>query len=279
MTTALEWEGAVGDVWAREWRLTDRSFSGMTPALNAAILAAAPTSGRAIDVGCGAGETSITLARSRPNLDVGGVDICAALVGVARERADGLGNLSFAAGDAVELLPQLAPVDLLFSRHGVMFFADPVAGFTALHRAMRPGAPIVFSCFREVELNGWAKTLLEAVTGEPLRLAAGYAPGPFAFADPAFVVPMLEAAGWRGIERQAVDFPYVAGEGADPEADALAFFRAIGPTAPLLRATPPDQREAAMARFAEVIAKHRDGDRVVFPAAAWIWAARAGEAA
>jgi SAM-dependent methyltransferase len=276
MTTALEWEGAVGDVWAREWRLTDRSFSGMTPALNAAILAVAPDNGRAIDVGCGAGETSIAVAEARPDLEIGGIDICAALVGVARERAGGLRNLSFAAGDVLEALPQLAPVDLLFSRHGVMFFADPVAGFSTLRRAMPPGGPIVFSCFRAAQLNGWAEALIAAVTGEPLRLPNGYAPGPFAFADPDIVTAILSKAGWRDIAAKPVDFPYVAGIGPDPEADALAFFRVIGPTAPLLRATPPERRAAVMARFAEIIAKHRDGDRVTFPGAAWIWTARAG---
>jgi len=275
MTSAYEWEGPVGDVWAREWRRTDRSWSAMSPYLDAAILAVAPERGRAVDIGCGAGETSLSLASTRPGLDITGIDIAAALIAIARERGEGISNLAFAAGDVTEMLPGLAPVDLLFSRHGVMFFPDPAAGFAALRNATRPGGRIVFSCFREASLNGWAEELIGAVTGERLKLPEGYAPGPFAFADPAFVTGMLQDAGWRDCEKQAVDFPYRAGEGPDPIADALDFFRSIGPTAPLLRAMPPEARPAAMARFAEVVAHHHQHGAVDFPAAAWIWTARA----
>ena len=279
MTTGAEWQGPVGDVWAREWRRTDRSFSGVAAPLNAAILAVAPDSGRAVDIGCGAGETSVAIGGARPALAITGIDICPALVGVARDRAAGLDNCDFAVGDATEWLRGQPPQDLLFSRHGVMFFPDPVAGFTALRGAMRPGAPIVFSCFRDAADNGWAAELIAAVTGAPMRLPPGYAPGPFAFADPDFVTGMLAASGWRDARREAVDFGYIAGEGDDPIADALDFFRVIGPTAPLLRATPPEQRDAVIARFAEVVARHRHDDVVSFPATAWIWTARAGEPA
>ena len=85
MTTNAEWAGRVGDVWAREWSRTDRSFANLTPHLNNAVLAAAPERGCAIDLGCGAGETSIALATARPDLDVTGVDVSEDLIEVARE--------------------------------------------------------------------------------------------------------------------------------------------------------------------------------------------------
>jgi len=279
MTSAAEWQGPVGDVWAREWRRTDLSFSGMAPALDGAILAVAPGHGRAVDIGCGAGATSIALAQARPGLSVTGVDICAALVGVARERAEGMANLSFFVGDVIDWLAAAPPVDLLVSRHGVMFFDDPIAGFVALRRGMKPGGRLVFSCFREAARNAWAEDFIAAVTGAPLTLPEGYAPGPFAFADLDYTRAMLAAAGWTGIHAEAVDFPYRCGEGDDPEADALAFFRVIGPTAPLLRATPPERRAAVLAHFAAAIADHCHDGVVEFPGSAWIWTARAGEAA
>jgi hypothetical protein len=168
---------------------------------------------------------------------------------------------------------------LLFSRHGVMFFPDPVMGFTALRSAVRRGAPIVFSCFRAASLNDWATELISAVTGAPMRLPDGYEPGPFAFADRDFVTAMLAAAGWREARCEPVDFAYIAGEGADAVGDALDFFRVIGPTAPLLRAATPEQRDGVMARFAQIVERRHHDDVVAFPAAAWIWTAIAGDAA
>ena len=87
MTFANDWAGAVGDVWADEWQRTDRGFAAMTSHLDAAILAAAPQQGRAIDIGCGAGGTSIALAKARPGLTVTGIDLSSALVDTARSRA------------------------------------------------------------------------------------------------------------------------------------------------------------------------------------------------
>ena len=69
MTTAGEWSGGVGAAWAASWTQTDLSFAGLSPQLDAAILAAAPPGeARAIDLGCGAGATSIALATARPDL-------------------------------------------------------------------------------------------------------------------------------------------------------------------------------------------------------------------
>ena len=69
------WRGSVGDVWSEEWRRTDRSFAGLARYLDATILAAAPAEGTAMDIGCGAGATSLALAEPRPDLTIVGTDI------------------------------------------------------------------------------------------------------------------------------------------------------------------------------------------------------------
>ncbi|WP_425229706.1 methyltransferase domain-containing protein [Sphingomonas sp.] len=276
VTTAIEWSGPVGDVWAAEWRRTDRSFAGLTPHLDAAILAAAPaTGGRAVDLGCGAGQTSIALAAALPGLAVTGVDISAELVRLAAGRAVAMPNLRFTAADLNSDVAVADGADLLCSRHGVMFFADPRTVLTRLHAVVVPGARLVFSCFRVVSENAWAGTLVERLTGQSLPALDGYVPGPFGFGDEEMVAAMLKNAGWAAPPPVPIDFDYVAGEGADPVGDAAAFFRRIGPVAAALRAAPDDQRVAMGDRLLTVLTEHRCGDRVVFPAAAWIWTAQA----
>ena len=262
MTDAFAWQGRVGDAWAEEWRRTDRSLADLSRHLDAAIAASAPSDGRALDIGSGAGGTSLALAAARPSLAIQGVDLSAGLVAVATERAaaSGFTNARFALGDAAA--PPGGPYHLAFSRHGVMFFDDPVAAFTAIRAAMAPGAPLVFSCFRAAAENGWAVALADAL-GQRVS-PPGTAPGPFAFADPGHVAAILAAAGWHD-----------AGAGNDPVADALAFFRRIGPAARALADTPEADRPPMLAKLRAMLASRMCAKIVQFPAAAWIWSARA----
>lgn len=269
------WQGNVGDVWADEVARTDRSFSGLAPSLNSAIRAAAPAGAiKALDIGCGAGITSMAFADARPDAQVIGIDISANLVELARKRGEGRANLSFVTGDAAAEALHHGPANLFFSRHGVMFFPDPVAAFAALHAAAAPGARLVFSCFRAVEFNPWAALPLAAAGGTqpPGRPDA---PGPFAFSDPALVKPILTEAGWTEIAHEPINYVYRAGQGHDPVADALAFVSRIGPTSRLLYDLPAKDRPATLDRVRAVLAAQRSGDTVEFPASAWLWSARA----
>lgn len=274
MTEAHDWIGRVGGTWASEWQRTDRSFGDLARRLDAAIPALAPKAGRALDIGCGAGATSLALAAERPDLSVVGADLSADQIAVARDRAAGRTNLRFVEGDVLRTAAAHGPFDLMVSRHGVMFFADPVAAFAALHAAASPGAALIFSCFREPAANAWVSEIVTAVTGSPPAPRAD-APGPFAFAAATRVRQILSDAGWSGIDLTPVDYSCLAGEGDDPVADAVRFFRRIGPAAPLLRALPPAPREAALTRIAEVCATRQSGGTVAFPAAAWLCSARA----
>ena len=117
--------------------------------------------------------------------------------------------------------------------------------------------------------------LVQRVTGTAPLPPTGYAPGPFGFADPAFTAALLTEAGWTVDDPEPIDFAYVAGEGTEPVADAAAFFRRIGPVSAALRAAPDAEHPALLDRLAAALAEHRTGDRVTFPAAAWIWRAHA----
>lgn len=271
MTSHFDWTGRVGDVWAEEWRRTDRAFADLAKHLDAAILAAAPAGAiAALDLGCGAGATSAALARARPDARVLGADLSDALIAIARDRFADVPNLGFAQGDAIAIAEDRAPLDLVVSRHGVMFFADPVLAFGRLRRTMTPGGALVFSCFAPAAENPWAVLLAPAAPA-----AATYAPGPFSFGDPDRVGAMLRRAGWDADAPARVDFAYRVGAGDDPVADATAFLTRIGPAARLLHDAPPADRPALVARLADRLAAQRNAFTIDFPAVAWLWTARA----
>jgi SAM-dependent methyltransferase len=274
MTTAYDWTGRIGDVWAAEWRRTDRSFTNLTPHLNAAILAAAtPKTAKIIDIGCGAGATSLATAQALPDATVTGIDLSPNLIEIAKHRVETQTNVRFECADITAAAPHHAPTNLYVSRHGVMFFADPIAAFTTLAEAAAASAALVFSCFAERAANRWATEIVVA-TGGNANAPESTKPGPFAFADPTHVAPILETSGWEAAPPQRIDFAYRAGEGTDSVADAVDYFRRIGPAASAIRDAAPEERDRHIARLTQVCERYRNGDTVEFPAAAWIWTAR-----
>lgn len=274
MTNASEWSGPVGDVWADEWRRTDRAFAELSNRLDAAILAAAPAEPfRAFDIGSGAGGTSLAVAVARPDATIVGGDLSPALVSVARDRASEARNLAFESGDAVELAVAHGPFDLFYSRHGVMFFPNPAQAFAAFHRATRPGGALVFSCFDNPAANAFAGPLAAALDLPVPR--AGDAPGPFAFADPDHVAGLLQQAGWRDARPEPVAFAYRVGAGAAALDDAVGYLSRIGPAAAAMRGADPAGREEIRHELRRFLAGYADDSVVDLPAAAWLWSARA----
>lgn len=272
MTDASEWQGRVGANWAAQWRRTDRSFAPLTERLLQRSREFAFTS--VLDVGCGAGELSLAVARGRPQCRVVGVDISPHLVGAAQERSANLANVAFEVGDASKWQPDagFAP-DLLVSRHGVMFFDDPRGAFTHLANIAAPGAALMFSCFRQPAQNPFftevTRLLPEASPpGDP------HAPGPFAFADPAHVEGILTDAGWRGVVFDPFDLAMVVGAGADPIEDAVGYFSTIGPAASAAAELAPDQRERLFESVRNLARRHALDGMVALRAATWIVTAR-----
>ncbi|MGQ0589082.1 MAG: class I SAM-dependent methyltransferase [Sphingosinicella sp.] len=271
MTDASEWRGRVGDAWAEEWRRTDRSLAPVQAALLDTLLPRLPEGAAVLDIGCGAGSISLALAKARPDARVTGLDLSEALVEAARERAGG--RARFEVGDASTWTPADGRrFDALVSRHGVMFFDDPFAAFAHLNSLTAPGGPFVFSCFRARDENPWAAELAPVIARFAPEAAAAPPPaqGPFAFADPERIRSILAAAGFAAPEIVPLDVEFVTGEGPDPLAETLAYFRRIGPFAALLRELDAPRRDEALAMVEAIAAARRSGDRIVFPAAVWI---------
>lgn len=275
MLAATEWQGKTGEAWAEEWRRTDRTLAPINQALLAHAL---PFAGRRIlDVGCGAGATSLAFAAALPDAEITGLDLSPALVAAAQVRVDGRANVRFVSGDASSWTPEdKAPFDLIVSRHGVMFFEDAVAAFAHLH-GLAPRGRLLFSCFRAAAENEWMTAMHEVIARHaPETLAAPPAAiGPFALAEPARIEAVLGEAGFGPPAIKPFDFTFLAGAGDDPVADAMGYFRRIGPISRLAASMEGDARAAFLADVEAVAAAHAGEQGVVFGAAAWIVSALA----
>ncbi|OGS56751.1 MAG: hypothetical protein A3J40_07000 [Erythrobacter sp. RIFCSPHIGHO2_12_FULL_63_10] len=265
-----EWQGRVGKSWANEWQRTDRSFTQLTAELERRLGEMAIH--RALDVGCGAGELSLALARRNSDAQVLGVDVSPDLVAVARQRSAGLPNVHFELADASNWHPSAAErPDLIMSRHGIMFFADPVAAFRNLRESSAAGASLLFSCFRAIEFNPFfteVARLLPAGAVEPT--SDPHAPGPFAFADSERVEQILARAGWNDIAFEPFDFTMIAGAGDRPIEDAVGYFSRIGPAARAMAAMEEGEREAMQASLAQLASQHLNEGVVALGASVWI---------
>ncbi len=190
-----------------------------------------------LDIGCGAG--ALTLAAARivgEERGAAGVDVSAPLVDLARKRA-AEANLpaTFVLEDA-SLFRAAKPVDAAISRFGVMFFDDPRAAFTALRRNLRHEGRLVFACWAALAENLWARFALDAVRPHlvhPPTPPPPGSPGPFAFADPDVLRPILQDAGWRGVQIEVFrpDLP-LPGQTTSETAD---FLTEMGPASRLLK--------------------------------------------
>ena len=65
-----------------------------------------------------------------------------------------------------------ASFDLLVSRFGVMFFAEPAISFANLRQALRPSGRMAFACWREPRENPWMMAPLQAVYQARAEVAA-----------------------------------------------------------------------------------------------------------
>ena len=270
MAITYDWRGDIGHVWAEEWRRTDRSLAQVNQALVAEASTDVPD--RILDIGCGAGATSLALADALGEAQITGVDLSEALVAVARERAANRARLRFEVGDAASWSPAEAGFDLIVSRHGVMFFDDPVGAFTHIGSLARPGGRLVFSCFRARGENEWVRAMRPVLERfAPDSLAAPEPPaGPFAFADPARIESILHEAGFAPPHIAPLDFDFTVGAGDNPAADAVGYFRRVGPMAAMLQTLDEAVRPAAIDLLASIAAAHERDGHVTFGAAAWI---------
>ena len=264
------WNGPGGRHWTERQEMQDALLA---PVSAIALKAARSKAGeRVLDIGCGCGDTSLALAQSvGPLGHVLGLDLSEAMLARARERAPAHARVAFAAGDATGYGFAPGAADLLFSRFGVMFFADPTRSFANMRLGLKPAGRVVFACWREAKLNPWLGLPLRAAVKHVPRLPdlGPEDPGPFSFADLGRVRRILEGAGFGGFAATPHDLELDVAGGKGLEG-ALASALEIGPASRALEGQPEPLRAAATQSIREALAPHLVGDKVPLGAAIWI---------
>lgn len=265
------WNGKAGHTWAEAQQRLDTLLSPITAAL---VQGAAVQAGeRVVDVGCGCGDTSLVLAAA--GAAVWGIDISEPMLAVAKARGKGVENLAFARTDAAS--QAFTPDhDLLFSRFGVMFFADPAAAFRNLRTALNPTGRLHFACWQPPRLNPWMAIAGKAVQPfltEPGGEVDPRAPGPFAFADPDYVRGILEEAGFADIRFEPLTPTLHLADTLD---DGVRFLQEVGPLSRVIGELDAQSREQALTAARAALAEHLTDDGLDLGAACWLVSARVG---
>ena len=234
---------------------------------------------RVCDVGCGFGDTAILLAKKiGPAGSVLGIDCCEAFLKVGRDDAkeQGLENVTFVEADA-QRYPFEPVHDFCFSRFGVQFFENPVAGLRNMRRSLKPGGVLTAVVWRALTENPWLglpKEIVLRFLPPPPADGLTCGPGPFSMADQGMVTKQFEIAGYTDIAFERVDAPLMVGDTLD---EAIAFQIALGPAGEIFR----EAGEEAKRKQAEIEAELKSTlegyvtpEGVMLDSSSWVITAR-----
>lgn len=279
------WNEKAGPQWAESKDEVDRMIE---PHLHALLELAAPVAGeQVLDVGCGAGATTVELARRVvPGGRVLGIDISAPLLDAAKLRTRGLDNVELSRDDVQVGNLGSGCYDLVVSRFGVMFFDQPAEAFGNLRSAAREEGRLAFICWQSLARNPWVALPIQVVQQHlDLPRPEPGAPGPFAFADCERTQQLLEEGGWSSIMVEPFTHPVALASStrlAHPVSEdevvesALDFLQRIGPLSRLLMEVEDAARRATILQDVRAeLARHVVDGRLELGSSAWLVSARA----
>ncbi len=269
------WNEGAGNFWA-DWQ--QRMDAQLEPlglaALDALML---KPDERVLDVGCGCGHTTFeVLERNGPGGTAVGLDISAPMLQNARNRAvaSPFGDrVKFVEGDAqIASLEQIGgPIDAIFSRFGVMFFADPTAAFQNLRTLTNDHGRLAFVCWQSPTQNRAFSDLgRELLTIFPDQQRADpNDPGPFSFADPDRIRAVLHDSGWANIVVDECVRPMQMFGSTDKEEVIMGSLR-IGSAGRLMPTATEDQRQQTEVAARRVIDEQWTEGGAIVDAVCWL---------
>lgn len=229
------------------------------------------TRDRVLDIGCGAGQTTREAARAAAAGSAVGVDLSARMLQRARQLSEdeGLANVTYLRADAQTHRFPLEHFDLCISRFGTMFFNDPVAAFTNIGHALRPGARLVMLTWQDRHHNEWASAIRP-----PITAAAGIPashPNPFSLADTKATAGILAAAGFTDVSFTDVNAPVYYGPDGASAFDAVLSLWDVNEVRANLDAVTAEQ---AFTQLRAYLDTHSTAGGVYCDSRAWIVRAR-----
>jgi SAM-dependent methyltransferase len=272
---AALWNGAAGRAWVEAQPSLDRMFKPLEDLLVDAVFAGSGR--RVLDVGCGAGSTTLAVARLLGAKGrCTGIDVSEPMIAAARARAERDNTPAhFIRADAQTRVFEPASADMIISRFGVMFFDDPVRAFANLRRAASDDAGLCFIAWRSAAANPFMTTAERAAApflpNIPARRPGGT--GQFAFADQGRVQTILEASGWGEIEIRPIDVACTL-----PEKELVPCLGRVGPVGLALQEADERTRRHVIETVRPAFDPYVHGSDVRFTAACWMVSARAASA-
>ncbi|WP_300380004.1 class I SAM-dependent methyltransferase [Henriciella sp.] len=259
------WNGISGQAWVDTQALMDEMLAGFETHLTGQVKTIAPRA--LLDVGCGTGATTLAASQAMPDGHCTGVDISAPMIALARQRAEAEKvTADFIVADAGTRTFRENQFDMIISRFGVMFFADPVAAFDNLRRAARPGAHLHLLAWRAPEETPFMtlarRTAAPLLPGLPTPDPD--APGQFAFADADKVTGILRAAGWQAIGISPLDM-----DCAFPAGALETFLTRLGPLGQVLPELEASKRTQLIKALLDAFHTYVQDGEVRFTAACW----------
>jgi ubiquinone/menaquinone biosynthesis C-methylase UbiE len=225
-----------------------------------------------LDIGCGTGQTTRDAARMAVAGGALGVDLSEAMIERARQltKAEGLHNAKYEVADAQSHRFPAECFDVAISRFGTMFFADPVAAFSNIALALRPGGRLVMMVWQNHDRNEWSSAIDRVLFAEgPAPRPGGL--DPFSLGDPATLRSILNASGFVHAKLTEVHEPVYYGQNV---AAALCWVRGFSVVTDRLRRLDRRSAECVLERLNDLLAAHAHDDGVWFDSRAWIVTAR-----
>ena len=269
------WNTIAGPRWVGLGGFVERRVQRVNDLL---LARSAVTEGeRVLEVGCGTGAFTIPLSEAVGERgEIVGVDLSQPMLAGAREQIAqrGLRNVSLLLADAQAHGFEADRFDLITSRFGVMFFADPVAAFRNLLRATRPAGRLCFACWAPLKDNPHWLIAYEVVLRHlgPPAPTPPHAPGPLAFSEPDYVRSILETAGYDGV-RIDRETPYIVGASPEQEAEHACI---MGPSARLIDEKKPAEaiRQVIKREMTEAFRAQMQGGNMLLPSSIFLVTAR-----
>ncbi|HEV7703256.1 MAG TPA: methyltransferase domain-containing protein [Gemmatimonadaceae bacterium] len=227
-----------------------------------------------LDIGCGAGQTTRDAARLVAAGTALGVDISTPMIERARRltEAEGLQNITFEQADAQTHHFGAERFDVAISRFGTMFFADPVAAFTNIGRAIRPRGRLHMMVWQDRHRNEWAVSIQRAIaSGTDVPAPSPRTPDAFSLGDPITTARILEFAGFDDSTFTDVHEPVYYGADVDAALEWVSGFSNVNT---VLRSLDREAAARTREQLRQMLEAHASKDGVWFASRAWIVTAR-----
>jgi ubiquinone/menaquinone biosynthesis C-methylase UbiE len=198
--------------WQKHFGVIRTMFQPLTLEL---IYSAVIVEGQSVlDIACGSGEPSLTIAETvGPTGSVTCTDVVAEMVAAAEIEAQrrGLSNLKFRQCPADALPFESKSFDVVVCRLGVMFFPDPLAALREMLRVTKAGGAISLAVWGKSELNPFFYDFNNVVAPRfDLPPSDPNAPGAFRFAEPDSLARILKQAGATNVNERELKFHIAA---------------------------------------------------------------------